>query len=37
VTIPVSVATSPALRRPEEKLTVLGTTNDPVAGQATLG
>jgi signal transduction histidine kinase len=36
VTIPVSVSVSPALPRPEEKLTVLGTNNDPV-GQATVG
>jgi PAS domain S-box-containing protein len=36
VTIPVSVSISPTLPRPEEKLTVLGTSNDPV-GQATVG
>jgi signal transduction histidine kinase len=37
VTIPVSVSISPALARPGEKLTVLGTTNDPVVAQARLG
>jgi PAS domain S-box-containing protein len=37
VTVPVSLSVSSALPRPEEKLTVLGTTNEPVAGQPAVG
>ncbi|MGA9800559.1 MAG: PAS domain-containing protein [Terriglobales bacterium] len=37
VTVPVSVSFSSALPRPEEKLTALQTTDDPVVGQATIG
>ena len=37
VTVPVSVSFSSALPRPEEKLTALQTTDDPVVGQPTLG
>jgi two-component system, NarL family, sensor kinase len=36
MTIPVSVSISSAFSEPEEKLTALGTSNDPV-GQATVG
>jgi PAS domain S-box-containing protein len=34
VTVPVSLSVSSAFPRPEEKLAVLGTTDDPVVGQA---
>ena len=37
VTVPVSLSGSSSLPRPEEKLTVLGTTNEPVAGQPAVG
>ncbi len=37
VTIPVSVSTSPAVPRPEEELTALGTNNDSVVEQAKVG
>ncbi len=37
VTIPVSVSTSPAVSRPEEELTALGTNNDSVVEQAKVG
>ena len=37
VTIPVSVSISSAVPRPEEELTALGTSSDPVVEQAKVG